>query len=141
MTADKASSLGRLLEVTASALRPSVHAVLEALTSGGCVHDVKTIYISSTLHGDMVAAIYPHRECCEIALALPEDHPASLLEDATHLTWKTLPVMVTLDNETVKAELLDLVQEALRRVQAGQHDVNRPNEFFSRRARRTTWSK
>ena len=42
--------------------------------------------------GEMVAALYSHADHVELALALPESEEHRLLVDATHLTWRTMPV-------------------------------------------------
>jgi len=100
-------------------------------------HDVKTIYISYMVGDQMVAAVYPHSREIEIALALPEDHPSALLRDATHLTWRTLPVSVVVTNPDEAHAALPLVREAVERVSSGIHDVHRDNEhFIARRADR-----
>ena len=98
-------------------------------------HDVKTIYISYMLEDQMVAAIYPRSQEIEIALALPEDHPSPLLRDATHLTWRTLPVStVVVDSEGARS-ILGLIEEASLRVASGTHHVHRDNEHFAARRR------
>jgi hypothetical protein len=86
----------------------------------------------------MVAALYSRADHVEVALALAEDHPSSQLIDASHLTWKTLPVAAVGHNLAEVKKFEPLIEEACARVRAGQHDVNRDNEFFmkSRRERR-----
>jgi hypothetical protein len=96
---------------------------------------VKTIYIGYDLDGVMVAALYPHTNRVETALALAEDHESSLLIDATHLTWKTLPVAAVVKTEEDLAEAQALVHEACERIRSGVHSVERPNDFF-RKSRR-----
>lgn len=100
-------------------------------------HDVKTIYISYMVGDQMVAAAYPRSKEIEIALALSEDHPSTLLRDATHLTWRTLPVSIVATSATEARAALPLVREAVERVSSGVHDVHRDNEHFiaSRRER------
>ncbi len=103
----------------------------------GCQPDVKTIYISFTKNSQLVASAHPGSDGIELALALPEDHPSGLLEDASHLTWRTLPLLVRVTASSGREEVLDLVYEAIKRVESGEHDVDRPPEYFqaSRRER------
>jgi len=86
----------------------------------------------------MVAALYGHADHVEVALALPEDADGDLLVDASHLTWRTLPVAAILNSETDVEQFSKLVSEAVARVSAQTHDVRRDNDFFirSRRERR-----
>lgn len=88
----------------------------------------------------MVAAIYGHADHLEIALALDETRVHPLLVDASHLTWRTLPVAAIVRQKTDLDGLRELVVEGVSRIQAGTHDVHRDNEFFikSRKARRRT---
>ena len=60
--------------------------------SQSCVGYVKTIYMGFDMGNVMVSAVYPHKKHLEIALALDENHPDVNLRDASHLTWRTLPV-------------------------------------------------
>ena len=73
----------------------------------------------------------------EIALALPEDHESGLLIDATHLTWKTLPVAAIVKTKDDAAETLELIDEACQRIKDGVHDVERPNDYFMKSRRET----
>ena len=104
----------------------------------GCTSYVKTIYIGYDIDGEMVAALYAHTDHVEVALALDEHHNDSGLVDATHLTWRTLPVAFVLTSDGELPQFRQLVEEACARVRAGSHKVNRDNEFFikSRRERR-----
>lgn len=126
-----------LLKTLSPGLRRAFEAIDEALAADGASaeHDVKTIYISYMVRGEMVAAVYPHSQEIEVALALPEDHPSPLLRDATHLTWRTLPVSIVVCDEAEAEVVLDLVHEAVNRVTTGTHDVNRDNEHFIARRR------
>jgi hypothetical protein len=98
---------------------------------------VKTIYIGYDLDGVMVAALYPHTNRVEVALALPEDHESKLLIDATHLTWRTLPVAAVLRGETDLEQVLRLIDEACLRIATGSHEVERPNDYFVKSRRET----
>lgn len=102
----------------------------------GCRPDVKTIYISFTFEQAMVAAAHIGAEDVELALALPEDHPSDLVEDALHLTWRTLPVLVRVGRGSTGRDVLDLAGEAVERVKSGRHTINRPPEFFADRKRK-----
>jgi hypothetical protein len=96
----------------------------------GCDVYVKTIYVGFTLGEDMVCAIYPHPDCLEIALALPEDVEGPEFKDATHLTWPTMPVSIEMRDAGHSKMVLDHLATAVHRVQTGVHDVRRPNEHF-----------
>lgn len=78
----------------------------------------------------MVAALYGHPSHLEIALALPEDYDSNLLVDASHLTWRTLPVAAVVRDKADLLSLAPLVEEAARRVARQEHDVMRDNDFF-----------
>lgn len=123
------------LNKKSAALCTQVH---EMFLAAGCSSYVKTIYIGYDIDGEMVAALYSHSDHIEVALALAEDHPSGQLIDASHLTWKTLPVAAIGHNATEVKKMKPLITEACARVRAGKHDVNRDNEFFmkSRRERR-----
>ena len=112
--------------------------VHQMFLAAGCNSYVKTIYIGYDIDGEMVAALYGHADHVEVALALAEDHPSNRLIDASHLTWKTLPVAAIGHNAAEVKKFGPLIEEACMRVRAGQHDVNRDNEFFmkSKRERR-----
>ena len=115
------------LNKTSAALCTQVH---EMFLAAGCNSYVKTIYIGSDLDGEMVAALYGHTDHVEVALALAEDHPSSQLIDASHLTWKTLPVAAIGQDAAEVEKMAVLVVEACDRVRAGLHTVNRDNDFF-----------
>jgi hypothetical protein len=104
----------------------------------GCAVYVKTIYVGFSISGEMVAAVYPHKDNLEIALALPEDIEGSEFKDATHLTWPTMPVCVEVRTSDDLAVGLDHIRAAAARVRDGDHDVRRPNEHFIGRVRRLT---
>ena len=115
------------LNKSSAALCTQVH---EMFLTAGCNSYVKTIYVGYDIDGEMVAALYGHADHVEVALALAEDHPSSQLIDASHLTWKTLPVAALGHNAVEVKKFEPLIDEACARVRAGQHDVNRDNDFF-----------
>ncbi len=119
-----------LLATLSPSLRFSGQSIHETLIRNGCIPYVKTIYVGYDLRGVMVAALYPHPKKIEIALALPEDHESSLLIDATHLTWRTLPVAAVVTADTDLGEAITLANEACARIDSGVHNVDRPNEHF-----------
>ena len=83
----------------------------------------------------MVAALYGHVDHVEVALALAEDHPSSQLIDASHLTWKTLPVAAIGYDAAEVEKMTVLVVAACDRVRAGLPTVNRDNDFFMKAKR------
>ena len=115
------------LNKKSAALCTQVH---EMFLAAGCSSYVKTIYIGYDIDGEMVAALYSHSDHIEVALALAEDHPSGQLIDASHLTWKTLPVAAIGHNAAEVKKMQPLIEEACVRVRGGKHDVNRDNEFF-----------
>lgn len=127
----------KLLATLNKTLKPLGTSLHKQLVEAGCTSYVKTIYIGYDLKGIMVAALYPHSDRVEIALALPDNHESELLIDATHLTWKTLPVAAILRTTVDLTEALNLVDEACRRIKDGVHDVERPNEYFKKSRRET----
>lgn len=110
----------------------------ELFEAEGCASYVKTIYVGYDIGGEMVAALYGHADHIELALALDEAHPAEGLIDASHLTWRTLPVAAIVKSEADVKKVGALIDEACARVREGAHDVNRDNDFFikSRRERK-----
>ena len=120
------------LNKTSAGLCAQVH---EMFLAAGCNSYVKTIYIGYDIGGEMVAALYGHADHVEVALALAEDHPSSQLIDASHLTWKTLPVAAIGHDATEVKKMGPLIEEACTRVRAGQHHVNRDNDFFMKAKR------
>ena len=110
----------------------------EAFASEGCSSYVKTIYIGYDIDGEMVAALYGHADHVEVALALPEDAAGDLLVDASHLTWRTLPVAAIIRSGDDIVDATSLIAFACRRVRDREHAVERDNDFFirSRRERR-----
>ncbi len=118
-----------------ASLASSIH---EIFVADGCSSYVKTIYIGYDIDGDVVAALYGHADHVEVALAVSELNTSPLLVDASHLTWRTLPLSAIIKSKTELAELKVLIADACDRVRKGQHDVDRDNEFFmkSRRERR-----
>ena len=120
------------LNRTSAALCEQVH---EIFLAAGCNSYVKTIYIGYDIDGEMVAALYGRANYVEVALALSEDHLSMQLIDASHLTWKTLPVAAIGRNSVEVETMSPLINEACARVRGGFHDVNRDNEFFMKAKR------
>lgn len=110
-------------------LAVELHRVLTAL---GCSSYVKTIYVGYDVAGEMVAAMYGHPDRVEVALALPEDAAGDLLVDASHLTWRTLPVAAEIRNKSEIALFQTHAEAACERVRNNAHDVYRTNEYFVR---------
>jgi hypothetical protein len=104
----------------------------DVLLNLGCVSYVKTIYIGYDIAGEMVAALYGHSDYVEIALALPEDAVGDLLIDASHLTWRTLPVAAIVRKKTDVQPFTELASVAVERVRTASHTVNRDNDFFAK---------
>ena len=117
-------------------VRPIAQAVHDTLISLGCTSYVKTIYIGYDLNGEMVAASYGHGNHVEVALALAEDHPDERLQDASHLTWRTLPLALNLTSTSSVKQAHSLFEEACSRVGGQSHDVHRDNDYFVARKRR-----
>jgi hypothetical protein len=113
-------------------LAEAVHRVFVTL---GCESYVKTIYIGYEIDGEMVAAAYSHADHVEVALALPEDVEGDLLVDATHLTWRTLPVAALVRRTDDLPVFESLATDACDRVRSRAHDIHRDNEFFVKSAR------
>ena len=83
----------------------------------------------------MVAALYGHADHVEVALALPEDADGSLLVDASHLTWRTLPVAAILRDAGDLDQFRQLASLAASRIRSDAHSVLRDNDFFIRSKR------
>ncbi len=120
--------LGSLNENVAS-LGRSLHDCFE---SEGCDSYVKTIYLGYEIRAEMVAAMYGHPDRLEVALALAEDHPDTRLKDASHLTWRTLPVALDVRTSEDLPVATELIHEAVSRIRSGSHSVSRDNEHFAR---------
>ena len=107
------------------------------LLAQGCDSYVKTIYIGYEISGEMVAALYAHADHIELALAVAEDHPNMVLKDASHLTWRTLPLALEIRSTEDLVLADELIEEACARIRGGSHDVERDNDHFirSRQAR------
>jgi hypothetical protein len=97
---------------------------------------IKTIYIGVEIDGAMVAAVYPTKDSLQVVLALDSNHPNKRLEDATHLTWRTMPVMLKVKTVSDFELLTDLMSEASERVATGEHKIDRPAEYFRGRVSR-----
>jgi hypothetical protein len=105
------------------------------LIDQGCTSYVKTIYIGYDFNGEMVAALYGHVDYVEVAIALPENFDSPILIDASHLTWRTLPVAAVLKGRGDLKSFAALVVAACRGVLSGSHTVLRDNEFFAKTKR------
>ena len=116
-----------------SRVRKIATALHEALTEIGCNSYVKTIYIGYDINGEMTAAAYAHADHVEVALAVADDHPDPRFEDATHLTWRTLPLCLKLSTITDVKNAKPLLKDACERVASQQHDVHRDNDYFVER--------
>jgi hypothetical protein len=110
-------------------------ALHNSMCAAGCDAYVKTIYIGYEISGSMVAALYGRADHIELALALEEDDPCPLLKDASHLTWRTLPVAAEVRTEDDASVALGLIRRACTRVRGGTHSVYRDNDHFVRRNR------
>ena len=116
-------------------MRPIASELHNLLTNLGCVSYVKTIYIGYDIDGEMVAALYGHVDHIEIALALPENSDEDLLVEASHLTWRTLPVAAIVRTTQEISQFSRLALTAVERIQTSSHSVNRDNDFFARSKR------
>ena len=125
----------RYLAECGDRIRPLAEAAHGVLVDHGCESYVKTIYVGYDVDGEMVAALYAHSDHVEVALALAEDAEGNLLVDASHLTWRTLPVAAILRSEDDLDDFAGMVDEAVDRVRAETHDVKRDNDFFIRSKR------
>jgi len=101
------------------------------LLKEGCTSYVKTIYVGYDFNGEMVAALYGHSEYIEVAIALAESYESPVLIDASHLTWRTLPVAAVLKSKADIKMFAPLVKEACKGVLSGEHTVLRDNDFFA----------
>jgi hypothetical protein len=98
--------------------------------SSGCRSYVKTIYVGYQFGEEMVGALYPYADHLELALALEVETTSRLLVDATHLTWKTMPVAAVLTNVNEMPEASKLVANAVARIKSGSHSVFRDSAYF-----------
>ena len=105
------------------------------LIDQGCTSYVKTIYIGYDFNGEMVAALYGHVDYVEVAIALPENFDSLILIDASHLTWRTLPVAAVIKSKDDLSRFSALVIAACEGVLSGSHTVLRDNDFFAKAKR------
>lgn len=112
------------------ALEPLVNRLDLALQGHGCSSYVKTIYIGYQLGDEMVAALYPYLDHLELALALDETRTSEVLVDATHLTWRTMPVAAIVQSGADVEQCIPLIDEAVSRVLQGVHGVFRDSAYF-----------
>lgn len=132
------SETDQYLSALSPATRNLANEVHSVLISEGCSAYVKTIYIGYDLDGEVVAALYAHPARLEVALALPEDAEGASLIDASHLTWRTLPVAAEILDVAQLPEFKELAHEACLRIKSRSHDVMRENEFFIKSRRERT---
>jgi hypothetical protein len=116
-------------------MRELASAAHDIFIESGCSSYVKTIYVGYDIAGEMVAALYGHADHVEVALALPEDADGSLLVDASHLTWRTLPVAAILRDAGDLDQFRQLASLAASRIRSDAHSVLRDNDFFIRSKR------
>lgn len=107
----------------------------DILVSFGCSRYRKTIYVGYEFEGEMVAAMYVHRDSLEIPLALSEEFSGALIVDAGHLTWRTLPVAVIVRREEDLHLFRSYAGEAFERVKSESHGVRRDNAYFAKSRR------
>ncbi len=82
-----------------------------------CDVHVATIYVGFSRNGHMVAAAYPRQgDHFELALGLARDVQSSLLYDAAHLKWPTMPVAVAIRDEASFAAAEPLIRQAAEQV-------------------------
>ena len=124
------------LAATETGIKKLVTEICDQFTDEGCILYVKTIYIGADLEGQMVGAIYAHKTDIEVALALPENAVHPLLEDASHLTWRTLPVLAKITSGKEVKILKELVLEACQRIRDSEHKVYLDDDFFVEARRR-----
>lgn len=133
------SSTAEFIRSLNTTVRPLVEALDRDITRLGCESYVKTIYVGYAIGGAMVAAVYPHQDHADVALALREDHDDPRLFDASHLKWRTLPLAARVSSAEEAGSLSSLLIEAASAVQAGSHTVDRSVEYFTKLPRRTSW--
>ena len=88
----------------------------------------------------MTAALYAHVNHIEVAISLPNDFENKMLIDASHLTWRTLPVAAIVENVGQLDSFIELATFAVNGVKDGSHSVHRDNDFFLARKGRRRWS-
>jgi hypothetical protein len=134
----KESTVEAFLEATSGQVNSMARAAHEIFVMFDCSTYVKTIYIGYDIGGVMVGALYPREDHIEVALALSENDPNPLLIDASHLTWRTLPVAALLTNLNQIPQLELLISSAVDRLKHHQHEVYRDNAYFARKSPQTT---
>jgi len=122
-----------LIDVAGPKLRSLVSKIDTKLRALGCLDYVKTIYIGYEIDGVMVAAVYPHPDHIEVALAVEESLSHELLGPADHLSWRTLPLSAVLTKVSEFSELIPILENAAARIGGGIHAVNRDNDYFKKR--------
>jgi hypothetical protein len=120
----------KLINNTSPLVRSLAIEVHKHLVELDCFSYVKTIYVGYEVDGIIVAALYPYPAHLDLALALSEDAAHPLLSDASHLTWRTLPVLATLTTRKNLPAVKNLSTLAIQGVLNGSHHVSRDNDFF-----------
>jgi len=100
------------------------------LIKDSVVDYVKTIYVGYEFKGEMFAALYRNTGAIEVALPLSEDDAGPLIMDASHLTWRTLPLMIQVTRSSQLPEAFATIDRAFDRLKSGLHHVHRSNEYF-----------
>lgn len=105
------------------------------LAKESVVDYVKTIYVGYEFQGEMFAALYRNTGAIEVALPLSENDAGPLIMDASHLTWRTLPLMIHVTHSSQLPEAFAVIDRAFDRLKSGLHHVHRSNEYFIARKR------
>jgi hypothetical protein len=103
-----------LIRQSIPAVRTATTRLYSFLVEAGCQPYVKTIYVGFEIDGVLVAALYPRSDHVEIAMALPESADSPILIDATHLTWRTLPVAALVRGPEDTDTAIELLRQCLR---------------------------
>jgi len=98
----------------------------------GCLSYIKTIYIGYEIGGEMVAALYPYHKHVDVALAIPESLTDPILVDASHLTWRSLPLLAVVRTKKDITKAKKFAKLATEQIRSGAHTVHRDNDFFIR---------
>jgi hypothetical protein len=132
-----AADVEQYMAQTNAKIRKVLAALHNTFETENCTAYVKTIYIGYDIDGVMTAAAYAHSDHVEVALAVAEDHPDDRLKDASHLTWRTLPLAIELRTVTDVTKATPLIHEACERIRNQNHHVHRDNDYFMRKRGRS----
>jgi hypothetical protein len=119
-----------LIGIEKKALRTLANELHHHLMKHPVIDYVKTIYIGYEFQGEMFAALYRNTGAIEVALPLSENESGPLIMDASHLTWRTLPLMIHVTNLSQLPQAFSIIDRSFDRLNAGLHKVNRTNEYF-----------